>query len=93
MARKIIAPRRSEVITEKGLASKRLSSFLEQLTVSTNDNTTIVENITINTGSSAKNHSLLSTLSQRIGSGQPLSWDETGFEFSSSRITLDRTET
>ena len=29
----------------------------------------------------------------RLGSGDPFTWDETGFSFDSTRITFDRTET
>jgi len=49
--------------------------------------------ITINNRFNASTQARLTELEQRLGSGDPFTWDETGFSFDSTNITFDRTET
>ena len=54
------------------------------------DNTTIIiEQLkTIKTNQSAA----LDDINERLGSGDPLTWDETGFSWDSTNLTFDQTE-
>jgi len=83
----IIPPRRGEEITKGGRASVRLSEYLERITSQTNTNTSEIEVTPI--------ESILAfhfALENRIGSGDALTSDETGFTVDSTIFTVDQTE-
>ena len=43
-------------------------------------------------GSDPRTTALLSTLQGQLGSGNPLTWDETGFTWDSDRLSFDQDE-
>jgi len=43
-------------------------------------------------GSDPRTTALLSTLQAQLGSGNPLTWDETGFTWDSDRLSFDQDE-
>ena len=81
----IIPPRRDEPLsTESGTPTLRVSEFLESLgrSVNTAAGSPPAENITSNSF----------TIQTQIGSGDPLTWDETGFTWDSDKLSFDQTE-
>jgi len=83
----IIPPRRGEEITKDGKASVRLSEYLEELTRQTNTSTSEIQTSPI--------ESVLAyhfALEARIGSGNALTSDETGFTVDTDKLTTDMTE-
>ena len=83
----IIPPRRGEEITADGKATTRLSEYLEELTRQTNTSTSEIQTSPI--------ESVLAyhfALEARIGSGNALTSDETGFTADSDKLTVDMTE-
>ena len=84
---KIIPPRRDEPLTAGGLPTIRFAEYLERMSDSTNENSD-----SIAASANSNNSSLLFTILQRIGSGDALTSDETGFTVDSDRLTVDRTE-
>lgn len=83
----IIPPRRGEEITKDGKASVRLSEYLELLTSRTNESTNEIATSPI--------ESVLAyhfALEARIGSGNALTCDETGFTIDSDKLTIDMDE-
>lgn len=88
MAIKVIAPRRGEAITPGGSGTKRFHDWMESLTTTTNSNNDAVESG--NVFSSAL--SRINALENRIGSGDALTWDETGFTWDSDRLSFDQDE-
>ena len=87
MVDKIISPRRDEQITVDGIPTTRHSLFLESLSNQTNDTSDLVLSMNDNTALS-----LLFSLESRIGSGDFLTSDETGFTVDSTKLTVDQTE-
>jgi hypothetical protein len=83
----IIPPKRGEEITNQGKASLRLSEYLEALTTQTNTNTGEIETAPIE--SALAYHFALEA---RLGSGNALTSDETGFTVDSDKLTVDMTE-
>ena len=83
-----IPPRRDEaLISESGQPTLRFAEYLESIARQTDSNTT---NVSIVSDSSLL--SLIFALENRIGSGDALTSDETGFTVDSDRLSVDQTE-
>ena len=84
----IIPPRRGEFLTAEGVATTRFNEYLERMASRSNETASLsIEN----SGNAAIRAKLLS-LQQQVGSGNPLTWDETGFTWDSTRHSFDQTE-
>lgn len=83
----IIPPRRDEVLTPAGSPTKRFSEYLESITGSVNTATSEISSLTLENVLS-----LVNALENRLGSGDPLTWDETGFTWDSTKLSFDMTE-
>ena len=83
----IIPPRRGEEITSEGKATTRLSDYLLLLTNQTNSNTS-----EINTSPIESVLAYHFALEARVGSGNALTSDDTGFTVDSTKLTVDQTE-
>lgn len=87
MAEIIIAPRRNEVLTSTGVGTTRFMEYLERTADQVNDSSTTLEaQIT----SSILGQ--LASLNERLGSGQFLTSDDTGFTVDSDTLFADMTE-
>ncbi len=84
----LIPPRRDEFLTKDGVPTQRFAVYLESLTAKTN--TTVTET-SINTDGSAARAQLFA-LQEQVGSGDPLTWDETGFTWDSDKLSFDQDE-
>ena len=84
----IIPPRRGDRFTQDGEPTRRLHEFLEALTKQTNETT---ESTIVGSDNSGIRAELLA-LQQQVGSGNPLTWDETGFTWDSTKHSFDQTE-
>ena len=87
MAEKIIPPRRNEVLTNTGTGTVRFMEYLERTATQVNDSSASIE--------SAITSSVLgqiASLNERIGSGQFLTSDDTGFTVDSDTLFADMTE-
>lgn len=83
----VIPPRRDEQLTISGIPTLRTSEFFEELTQNSNVTMTTVSSTT-QTAALA----LIFALENRIGSGDALTSDETGFTVDSTKLTVDQTE-
>lgn len=83
----LIPPRRNEFITREGLPTTRFAEYLENLASRTNENTANTPSALIETALS-----LIFALENRLGSGDFLTSDETGFTVDSDRLTVDMDE-
>lgn len=83
----LIPPRRNEFLTRDGLPTTRFAEYLEQLASRTNENTSNAITSPIETALA-----LLFALEDRLGSGDFLTSDETGFTVDSDRLTVDMDE-
>ena len=83
----IIPPRRGEALTNSP-GTKRFMEYLEAITQSTNSSATIASSVSDTSALRAQ----LKALQQQVGSGNPLTWDETGFTWDSTRHSFDQTE-
>jgi len=83
----LIPPRRDQLLTADGLPTKRFSEYLEELGRQTNTTTTVVTTI-----ASSSALALINDLSKRVGSGDALTSDETGFTVDSDLLSVDMTE-
>ena len=68
-----------------------LENVVFQLWERTGGSEDLFDQVKINT--SAQLQAQIIDLKQRLGTGDPFSWDETGFTWDSSLVTWDRTET
>ena len=84
----IIPPRRGDRFTPNGEPTTRLHEFLEALTRQTNET---AESAIESSDNSAIRAELLA-LQQQIGSGNPLTWDETGFTWDTDKHSFDQDE-
>lgn len=84
----IIPPRRGEFLTPNGVPTTRFIEYLEALTATLNDNSSSIE--ASQEGDTTK--AQLLSLQERIGSGDPLTCDETGFTCDSDRLSVDMDE-
>lgn len=83
----LIPPRRNEFLTREGVPTTRFAEYLERLTGQLNMNT---EAAAVTTNQSAL--SLHFSLENRLGSGNFLTSDETGFTVDSDRLSVDMDE-
>jgi len=83
----IIPPRRGQELTPDGKATIRFQKYLEDLADQTNENTDTL-NITLLKSLTA----LVFDLSRRIGSGNALTSDETGFTVDLDLLSVDMDE-
>lgn len=83
----IIPPRRGEFLTREGIPTTRFAEYLERLTGQTNSNT-VAAAVTNNQSALA----LHFALEARLGSGNFLTSDETGFTVDSDRLSVDMDE-
>jgi len=88
MADPVVPPRRGEAITPGGSGTNRFHEWMERLTVTTNSNNEAVESG--NVFSSAL--SRINALENRIGSGDFLTSDETGFTVDTDKLSADMDE-
>ena len=83
----LIPPRRDQFLTADGLPTTRFSEYLEGLGRESNTASTIISAI-----ESSSVMALVNDLSQRVGSGQFLTSDETGFTVDSDLLSVDMVE-
>ena len=84
----LIAPRRDEFFTIDNKPTRRLIEFIEALTRQTNTVAAVASTVSDNSALRAQ----LKALQQQVGSGNPLTWDETGFTWDSTKHSFDQTE-
>ena len=84
----IIPPKRCEFLTKVGQPTPRFIQYLEALTKQTNTSATVASSVSDNSAIRAQ----LKALQQQVGSGNPLTWDETGFTWDSTKHSFDQTE-
>ena len=84
----LIPPRRDGYFTPDGLPSLRFIRYLEDLAGQTNINT--ISSVENSDNSSIRAELL--ALRQQVGSGNALTWDETGFTWDSTKHSFDQTE-
>ena len=83
----IIPPRRGEELTSSGRATLRFADYLERLSDTVNSSAS-----DLNVNRRFNTLALLFTLENRIGSGDALTSDETGFTVDSEKLSVDMTE-
>ena len=83
----LIPPRRGEFLTKLGVPTTRFAEYLERLTGQLNTNTGIVESAAPSTA-----RVQVAALENRLGSGDALTSDETGFTADLTILTVDMTE-
>lgn len=83
----VIPPRRDEQLTSDGIPTLRFSEYLEEIAQNNNTVTTIVSSTT-QTAALA----LIFALENRIGSGDALTSDETGFTVDTDKLSVDMDE-
>ena len=84
----LIPPRRGEFLTKDGRPTQRFIEYLEALTRQSNS----ASSATINVSNNSAIRAQLKTLQQQVGSGNPLTWDETGFTWDSTKHSFDQAE-
>lgn len=82
----LIPPRRDEPLTADGIPTLRLSEYLEGVASQTNSNSS---ELSLNDNTAL---SLFFSLENRIGSGDFLTSDETGFSVDSDLLSVDMDE-
>ncbi len=83
----LIPPRRGEFLTREGVPTTRFAEYLERLTGQTNANTGAVESAAPSTS-----RVQVAALENRLGSGDALTSDETGFTADLITLTVYMTE-
>ena len=83
----LIPPRRGEFLTKEGIPTTRFAEYLELITRQTNTNAVAAA---VTTNQSAL--SLHFSLENRLGSGNFLTSDDTGFTVDSDRLSVDMDE-
>jgi hypothetical protein len=84
----IVKPRRGELFTRDGEPTQRFYAWIESLTDQTNETTESTIVASDNSGIRAE----LLALQQQVGSGNPLTWDETGFSWDTDKHSFDQDE-
>ena len=84
----LIPPRRGEFLTSDGQPTRRFIEYLEALTKQTNTSATVASSVSDNSAIRAQ----LKALQQQVGSGNPLTWDETGFTWDTDKHSFDQDE-
>lgn len=84
----VTAPLRTEPLFDQfGNPTIRFAEFLEQLSIEVNEISTATEPL-FNLSLGGK----LAALQAQIGSGDALTWDDTGFTWDSTKLSFDQTE-
>ena len=83
-----IKPKRGELFTIKGEPTKRFYAWIESLT----DQSNATESTTIESSDNSSIRAELLALQQQVGSGNPLTWDETGFTWDTDKHSFDQDE-
>lgn len=83
----VIPPRRDEHLTIDGIPTLRTSEFFEELTQNSNTTATVVSSTTLSSALA-----LIFALENRIGSGDALTSDETGFTVDLDTLSVDMDE-
>lgn len=83
----VIPPRRDEPLTTDGIPTLRFSEYLEEIAQNNNVTTTIVSS-TVQSTALAQ----IFALENRIGSGDALTSDETGFTVDTDKLSVDMDE-
>ena len=83
----VIPPRRDEQLTQDGVPTLRFSEYLEELGQNSNVTTTIVSSTALSTALAQ-----IFALENRIGSGDALTSDETGFTVDTDKLSVDMDE-
>lgn len=86
----IIPPRRDELLTKDGIPTRRFIEYLEKLTLNTNISIDKITQEPVSDG--PINRAKLAALENRIGSGNFLTSDETGFSVDNNQFTVDMDE-
>jgi hypothetical protein len=86
----IIPPRRDQFLTVDGVPTQRFIEYLEQLTNNTNESTEFIS-ASVSTDGPA-NRAKIFALENRLGSGDFLTSDETGFTVDATNLTVDMDE-
>ena len=84
----LIPPRRGEFLTKDGQPTQRFIEYLEALTRQSNTTADATSSVSDNSALRAQ----LKALQQQVGSGNPLTWDDTGFTWDTDRHSFDQTE-
>ena len=84
----IVPPRRDEFLTPLGKPTRRFMEFLEAMTKQTNTSSSVASSVADNSAIRAQ----LKALQQQVGSGNPLTSDETGFTVDTDKHTVDQDE-
>ena len=83
----LIPPRRDEFLTKDGVPTQRFAEYLELIAKQTNDNTGGIVTVSDNA-----NLTQIFALENRIGSGDFLTSDETGFTVDTIKLSVDMDE-
>lgn len=83
----VIPPRRDEQLTQDGIPTLRFAEYLEEIAQNNNTVTTIVSSTTLSTALAQ-----IFALENRIGSGDALTSDETGFTVDTDKLSVDMDE-
>jgi len=83
----LIPPRRDEVLTTDGVSTRRFAEYLENIARDTNNNASALISSIDNSALA-----LIFALENRIGSGDFLTSDETGFTVDTTKLTVDMDE-
>lgn len=87
MADKIVPPRRGEILTGQGVGTTRFMEYLERTSDQVNDSTSSIE-----AAITSSVLGQLASLNERLGSGQFLTSDDTGFTVDSDTLFCDMDE-
>ncbi len=83
----LIPPRRGEFLTKEGVPTTRFAEYLERLTSQANTSAAVAEAAVPSTA-----RVQVAALENRLGSGDALTSDETGFTADLTTLTVDMTE-
>lgn len=85
----LIPPRRGEFLTRDGQPTQRFITWIENLTLQGN---TTASNTSTNVSDNSTQRAQLLALQEKVGSGDFLTSDDTGFTVDSERLTVDMDE-
>lgn len=83
----VIIPPRNDIFTPDGVPTLRFYEFLRDLSNQSNSAQVAIDSTTENSALA-----LIFDLRQQVGSGEPLTWDETGFTWDLTTLSFDQTE-
>jgi len=87
MAEIIPLNEREPIFDRQGLGTRRFNAFIRDLTAQTNDTTTSVDSTIF-----VESLTLIADINNRLGSGDSLTFDTTGFSWDSDEFTFDMDE-